>query len=838
MRRAAGRRIRTPLSRSGRVADACSLRRSRYHSRVMKVSLRWLRDYVSVDAPAADIGERLTMAGLEVEGVSRVGGHLDTVVVAEVVERQPHPRADKLSLVTINDGVETVTVVCGAPNVPPPGGRVCWARPGTRLPGGLVETRPVRGVSSPGMLCSETELEVGDDPSGILILEPEARPGTPLFGLFGDEVLEVAVTTNRPDALGHLGIAREVAALFGLPLRRPEVALDAYLGEIPVAERARLTLEDPVGCPRYTARVVLGTKVGPSPRWLQVRLRAVGVRPISNVVDVTNFVLMEYGQPLHAFDRTRLADAAIVVRRAHAGERMVTLDEQERLLDPGDVLICDAARPVAIAGVMGGRDTEVGPDTTEVLIESAAFAPTAIRRTARRLGLHTEASYRFERGTDPNLVDEASARAARLMAELGGGRVCPGLLDAYPHPVAPARVTLRMSHVRRLLGLELAPGRVGELLGAIGLTVAPAAPGTLAVTVPTFRPDLTREADLCEEIVRLHGLDAIPATIPLTARAPRASGDPVVERTRDVLAAAGLDEIISLGFTASRKLAALLAPEEEQEWRTTGTWPSGRAPVTVRNPLREDDSVMRTSLLPGLLDALRLNRDRGSTEVRLFEVGTVFLPRADAALPDERRTVAGIVAGTRDAWLAEGEPVDFYDAKGAVERVAALLGLDLTLVAPATVAYLHPGQSADLRAGERLVGHLGQVHPRVRRAFGLEEPCFCFELDLVETVLPVRRFEELPRFPAVVRDLSFFVDEEVPAARIAAAIAAHDDELRRAVAVREDYREAGKVPPGRKGMLWSITYRAAERTLTDEEVNACQGRLVEHLRRILGIEVR
>ncbi|MBI5479269.1 MAG: phenylalanine--tRNA ligase subunit beta, partial [Deltaproteobacteria bacterium] len=685
--------------------------------------------------------------------------------------------------------------------------------------------------------------------SGILVFAPGREPdgdsgprlGAGLYEAWGDDVLEVAVTTNRPDALGHLGIAREVAALLGRPLRRPTVNLTPYLCEVPVVERARLVLEDPVGCPRYTARVVQGAKVAPSPQWMQVRLRAVGMRPISNVVDVTNYVLMEYGQPLHAFDRTRLGDATIVVRRARAGEVMVTLDQQERQLTPADVLITDGGdggRAVAIAGIMGGLDTEVNEKTAEVLIESASFAPAAIRRTARRLGLSTEASYRFERGIDPNMVDEASARAAQLVAARCGARVCRGVVDGSPQPVRPALVDLRLGFVRRLLGIDLPAERVAQLLRSIELEVASTGGGVLSVQVPTFRPDLTREADLCEEIVRLHGLGAVPATIPLTARAPQPSGDPVAEAARDGLCAAGLDEAITMGFTAPRKLAALLAPEEEARWRESGTWPAGRAPVKVRNPLRDDDAVMRTSLLPGLLDVLRLNQGRGTADVRVFEVGVVFVPRAGEALPDERRTVAGLLCGRGDGWLAAGAPVDFHDAKGAVQRLAATLGLDARVDQPATVPFLHEGQAAEVRVDERPIGLCGQVHPRVRAAFGIEVPCFCFEVSLEGVALPTRKFRELPRFPAVVRDLSFFVEETLPAARIAAAIADLEEPLREEVRVLEDYREAGKVAAGSKGMLWSITYRAADRTLTDQEVNTCQGRLVEHLRAALGIEVR
>jgi phenylalanyl-tRNA synthetase beta chain len=796
----------------------------------MKVSLRWLRDYVPVTAPAADVASRLTMAGLEVEGVTHLGAGLATVVVAEVLAAEKHPQADKLSIVTITDGAETVKVVCGAPNVPPPGNKVAWAKPGTKLPGGMVvETRPVRGVTSPGMLCAEDELGLGDDHSGIIVFEPGLFSGTSVADFFADDVLEIAVTTNRPDCLGHLGVAREVGALYGLPLTRPIINLTPYLLDHPVTELARLRLEDPAGCPRYTARVVTGLAIAPSPRWLQARLRAVGVRPISNVVDVTNYVLMEYGHPLHAFDRARLAEATIVVRRAREGERMTTLDEQIRQLTPEDVLICDAARPVAVAGVMGGRESEVGAATTEVLLESAMFAPSAIRRTSKRLGLQTEASYRFERGADPNIVDEASARACQMMAELAGGRVARGMLDEYPRPVRPREVPLRLAYARRLLGIDPGEARITELMHAVGVETAPPEAGTIVCRVPTYRPDLTREVDLCEEIVRLHGLGAVPATLHLTARAPTPSGDAVGEAARDALAALGLDEVITMGFTAGRKIAALGFPEGDPR----------RTPVAVRNPLREDHAVMRTSLLPGLLDVARLNLDRSNTDVRLFEVGTIFVPHAGAPLPDEPRFAAALLSGRRDGWLAPGAPLDFYDAKGVVLALAERLGLDAAADEPAPAPFLHPGQAAVVTVGGQPAGLVGQVHPRTREAFGIEAPCFYLELSLAAAPgLPVRKYRELPRFPAVVRDISFFAPVDLPAAAITRAVAALVEPLRETVRVVEDYRETGKVPAGQKGMLWSITYRAADRTLTDDEVNQAQRRLVAHLQQALGVEPR
>jgi phenylalanyl-tRNA synthetase beta chain len=781
----------------------------------MKISLNWLRDYVAVDASAEEIAKRLTLAGLEVEGVARIGD-ADGVVVAEVISSKKHPNADALTIVTVTDGSAETEVVCGAPNVPAPGGKVAWARPGARLPKlGVLEPKKIRGVVSPGMLCAEDELGLSEDHAGIIHLPKDAKVGSDAMAELRDVVLEVNVTTNRPDCLGHIGIAREVAAAFGVPLKKPKLP-DFGKG----TPEAKVVVEDAAGCPRYIARVIDGLHVGPSPAWVQRRLRAVGVRPISNLVDATNYVLMEYGQPLHAFDYEKVTKATIVVRRAKQGEKMKTLDDVERALVPTDLLICDAARPVAIAGVMGGAESEVSTSTTRVLLESAYFDPYSIRRTAKRLGLHTEASHRFERGVDPDAgVAEASIRCAALLAEWGSGKVQPGAIDAYPKPARPHTLTVRRSASRRLLGVDIEAPAMAKLLSAIELP-AKAKGDELTVEIPTFRPDLTREVDLIEELARLYGFDRIPPTIPLTQRAPSPSGDQQAETARDALAALGLDEAITYGFVASDKIAA------------TGF--TGK-PVMVMNPLREDTASMRTTLLAGLLGTLRTNLDRGNADVRLFEVGTVFLP-SGKALPDERRMVGVLLAGTRASWLAAPEPVDFYDLKGVGERLLERLGApDLAWTQSADAAFLHPGVAA--RIGD--AGVAGEVHPKVRDRFGVDARCFYLELDLerLPKAQPVT-LAPLPRFPAIGRDVSFFIDANVHAAAIAQAIRQLQEPLLVDFRVDEDYRDPARVPAGKKSMLWSMTYRASDRTLTDDEATKAHQKLVAHLQQMLGIHPR
>jgi phenylalanyl-tRNA synthetase beta chain len=787
----------------------------------MKVSLGWLRDFVRIEAAPEEIAMRLTLAGLEVEALSRVGD-AQGIVVAEVQSIRKHPDAVALTLVTVTDGRETAEVVCGATNVPAAGGKVAWARPGARLPGlGVIEPRRIRGVLSPGMLCAEDELGLSEDHTGIVILPGKAQPGADALEELRDVVFEINVTTNRPDCLGHYGIAREVAALYQLPLA-PLAAPASAAG--PLTECA-IEIEDARGCPRYMALAASGVGDRASPASVQRRLRAVGVRPISAVVDATNYVVMETGQPLHAFDLDRLAGPRIIVRRARPGERMKTLDDVERALEPSDLVIADADHAVGLAGIMGGADTEVSGATRRVLLECAHFDPATVRRTAKRLGLHTEASHRFERGTDPNQTLAAAAwRCIRLIAEWSGAEIASGMTDHYPGRIAPAEVGLRPSRARTLLGIDLSDRQIADCLVRLGLAVQPGS--TLQVTVPTFRPDVTREVDLIEEVGRVHGYAEIPADLPQRLGAPRAAGDPIVERARDALAAAGLDEAITYGFTSVEKIGWLGLLESDLRAR----------PVPVKNPLREETAVMRTSLAPGLLSALSLNLARGAGNARLFEIGTIFLTRPGEPLPDERRTAAAILAGARPSWLSAAEPVDFFDLKGVLDQLAEGLGLpELELEQTSEVPYLHPGVAA--RVGD--LGVLGEVHPEIARRFGVETRCFYFEIDLERVpALAVVQAQVVPRFPAIDRDVSFFIDADVPAAVIRACVREAREPLLVEVAVREDWRDPERVPAGQKSMLYAMKYRSAERTLTDEEVALAHSRVIEHLRQRLRIELR
>lgn len=799
----------------------------------MKAVWSWLMEMVEVDRPVdADEGARaLTAAGLEVEAVEAVGDGFSGVVVAEVAARRKHPDADKLTLVDLADGSGgTTEVVCGAPNVPEPGGRVLWARPGAELPGGMkIGKRAIKGVESAGMICSEKELGLGEDHDGIIVLAP-ADAGVALgaeaataLGL-RDVVLEIGVPANRPDCLGHLGLARELAAHLGARFapREPD---DAGLIDqaLEAASLVSVTIDDQVGCPRYVARIIDGVTDGRSPEWMRQRLRAVGVRPLTALVDVTNYVMFELGQPLHAFDYARVRGQRIAVRRAGQGEKLTTLDDVERTLEVDDLVICDGEGPVALAGVMGGGDSEVTAGTRRVLLEAASFQPIGVRRTARRLGLHSESSHRFERQVDPNLCDRASRRAAELLARLGGGRIAAGAVDVYPSPVAPAVVSVRASRTSALTGVPFTREQVGATLARLSLPSEPTGDDTLAVTCPTSRPDLTREVDLIEEVIRVHGFERVPATLPPHTVTPSHRPDRRARLARTALCGAGLSEAITFGFTSPERIAAL---------GLAGSDPRSN-PLSLSNPMTVEQSVMRTSLLPNLLGAVARNLKYDVADVRLFEIGSVFLP-SGAELPDEPTRVTAVMAGRRPSWLKPGDEVDFFDLKGALERMLrALLGADagaVEFIAARDVPYLHPGVCAELVWRGRRLGHLGEVHPRTRAGFEIEAPCFAFDLALDEFPVPTpAHMSTIARFPAVTRDVSFFVAADVPARRVAALIDGAQEALVERYGVLEDFRDAAYVQAGQKGMLWSITYRSPTKTLTDLEVDQAHEAIVERL---------
>ena len=821
----------------------------------MKVSWNWLCELLDIPSgisPQA-VADRLSVSGVAVDAIHPIGKNLSGAIVAEVRGKRPHPKADKLTLVDVFDGKEVTQVVCGAPNVPNPGEpgqspRVVWAKPGATLPSGMtLSVREVRGIPSPGMLCAEDELGLSEDHGGILILQPSdgIAIGADFAQVAGlpDWVFELDITPNRPDLLGHIGVAREIAALFrqeGVRLKQRSIDLDDLRGNQPQSASAHVVVEDPEGCPRYFAHRISGVHVGPSPLFYRLRLQRLGVRALSNVVDATNLALLQFGHPLHAFDLAKLGGQQIVVRRAKLGEKLKTLDGQERELLASDLLIADAEQGVAVAGVMGGQTSEVSASTTELLLECAYFSPASIRRTARRLKLHTEASHRFERGTDPNALAEVADACAELIIKLSGGHLAAPATDVYRHKIPTQQLTLRPERTTAILGLSIPVATQKECLEALGLSVT--IDGTqLHVEIPTRRPDLTREIDLIEEVARVHGIHHIPTTLPkLAMAAPTPPSSGMIryrnaDRARTICASLGLSEVLLFSMTSPKQVEL-------------GEGSRATQPLRIDNPLREELSVLRTKLLPGLVDLLRQNLAHGLTDIRLFEVGEVFLPSTEGEqLPTEKMHVAGVLCGHRDFFLkpSVSDVLDFYDVKGLVEQLVIGLGLQLTrqpasdasprtaFVRAATTEeapLLHPGAAATLVSahGGQVLGVFGELHPDLRQSLDLPSAAFAFELEVPNLPISKQPYVAPSRFPATSRDLSFFVASDVEAAHLLSTMEHASEPLLRGVALLEDYRQQGHVPAGQKALLFSLTYRSDERTLTDEEVQKAHHRVVDH----------
>ncbi len=810
----------------------------------MKVLWSWLLELCDLDTmPTVDEGARaLTRGGCEIETVTNLGAGFSGVVVAEVVAKRPHPQADKLTLVDVitERGGSATQVVCGAPNVPAPGRKVLWAQIGAKLPNGLtLAAKPVKGIDSPGMLCAEDELGLSEDHAGIVVLPEDDR--TPLgataqqaLGL-DDHVLELKAAPNRGDVLGRLGVARELCAMIGGRIVPPDADIAPF-------ERASelaidLAVADGEACPRYVARLVDVT-VGPSPRRIAQRLRAVGVRSISNIVDITNYVLFELGQPLHAFDAATLTatDGALHVGVSPAldGEKLVTLDGSDPKLVATDLVIRDGLRGVALAGVMGGRETEVSATTTRILLESATFRPISVRKTARRLGLQSEASQRFERGVDPELNDFASRRAARLMAETGSGGVSPAA-DRYLGKRNVGAIRVRLPRVRSLTGVPTLDAAASTAaLHRLEFAVRDADGDALDVTPPSARADVTREVDVIEEILRVAGYDQVTPTLP-NMRSAQPLREPVrADHVRAALAAAGSFEAITYAFQSVERLVALgLAATDRRA-----------QPIAVRNPMSPEQAIMRTSLLPNLIAAITRNQSFGRPDVALFEVGSVFWRRGEAVgerpptqLADEPEFAAGVLAGRRPAQIGDGAPYDAFDAKAlalvAARAVAGSRAERIVVRATQSVPYLHPGIAGELVYDGNPIGWFGEVHPDVRRKLGVTGAVFAFEVDLdALPPSPPAQMQPIARFPGSARDVSLLLADAIPAARVITVIEEAREPLVAKIRLLEDYR-GDKIAAGNKSMLWSITYRSPERTLTDLEVDkahsAIVGRLVEQL---------
>jgi phenylalanyl-tRNA synthetase beta chain len=816
----------------------------------MRISLQWLKSYVDVDASPDEIAQKLTSAGLEVEAVENLGEKFDKFVVGYVKSVVKHPKADKLSLcdVAVSE-TDTIRVVCGAPNVAP-GQKVPVALLGALIPSNMhdPEGKPfvitkakIRGEESNGMICAGTELQLNDDADGIMVLKESARIGQPLAEYLGmdDVAFEIGVTPNRPDCLGHIGVAREVAAAYGVPLKLPAASLSENEAD-PVSAAAAVRIENTTDCPRYAARVIRNVTIGPSPVWMQDYLTVAGVRPINSIVDVTNFVMLEYNQPLHAFDYDRLAGKTIVVKTAMPGEKFTTLDGKERTLPERALMICDAERAVAVAGVMGGQNSEIADTTTTVLLESAYFNPVSVRKTSKHLGLSTDASYRFERGIDPSTTVDAINRAASLISEIAGGMVCADVIDNYPAPIERKHVTVRPSRVNQILGTDISRNEIVSYLSSIGIEVSNERRGeeeAIECVIPTFRPDIEQEIDLAEEVARLHGFtnieDKMVSEIDFSNKHVT---QPAADRVRTWLVGSGFNEIVSNSLL-DEAIASMFSDRL----------------VRLLNPISKEQSVMRPNLLVSMLQAVVHNSNFGSGDLRLFEIGRGFRlaepAENDVAIKGYREdTLAGICLtgkAAQAAWHAPERAVDIFDIKGVVESLLKKITLDKFAFIYYDAQDALTDQSVGIEINGVYAGYFGRVRSSICKKLKIENDVFIAELRidaLEERDRMFRQYQPVLKYPVVGRDLAFIVDNETTSAEIGQTIRTSGGKLLLSVELF-DLFEGKSVGEGKKSMAYALRFASPERTLTDAEIesamNAVMSAVIKNHRAVVrAVEMR
>ena len=794
----------------------------------MQVPYQWLKEYIDPKMSAQQLADLMTLSGIEVGAVERFGSELPGVVVGQAKKVEQHPGRSNLTLVEVDTGEEILHIVCGAHNVKA-GDKVPVAKPGSILPGNRhIEEAKLYGVLSSGMLCSAQELglELGTEDE-ILILDDNALLGAPVDRLLDldEEILYLELTPNRSDCLGLIGVAFEVAALTGAQVKLPPCELFEQGRNL--NDFFQVKVEDAELCPRYTARAIEEITIEKSPLWLQLRLLKAGIRPISNVVDITNYVMWEYGQPLHAFDLDLLSDSEIIVRRAMDGEELITLDGVKRKLDPEVLVIADSSKAVGLAGVMGGENTEITALTRAILIEAAAFNPKNIRRTARRFILPSEASQRFEKGVNHEAVLEAQNRAAYLIGKLTGGKVLSGLIDINSSTVKPWPIQLRPSRVNKILGMNIAKEEIRAILTRLGLKLEQVEEDQLRVTIPLRRPDLLIEEDLVEEIVRLHGYDRVPTTLPRGELIENRESLPERLKTmvRDLLVSYGFFECITYSF---------INPVNLNRLRIAGDDPRLRL-IPVQNPFSEEQAVMRTTLLPGLLKAALQNISYRELNMQLFELGTVYSPKElpIQSLPDETDRLTLLVSGLAPEpnWVVPSRQADFYELKGALELIFKRLQIKGISYADRAEPFTHPTRSAQLLLDGKQIGFIGELHPEVAADFELEQPVTLAEIELAPLFSKanlVPRVVPLPRYPAANRDLAVVVSKEISAAKIEEAIWLAGGEVLSAVRLFDLY-EGKQVPAGKRSLAYSLVFRREEGTLTEGEINAAQSKIEEAL---------
>lgn len=790
----------------------------------MKISYKLIQEYLDCSQPPESLAERLTLAGLEVGGIEKITFEVSRCVIGQILEINPHPNADRLTVCIVNVGVEVLTIVCGAKNMKATD-KVPVALIGCVLPGGFqIKESKIRGVASYGMICSEKELNLSEGAEGLMILPAGAPIGMELASYLNlnDVILELELTPNRGDCFSIRGIAREIAAITSKKLKVPTISFPEEGG--PIKEAVSIQVEDSSLCPRYSARIIWGVIIGPSPMWLVHRLKALGLRSINNVVDVTNYVLMELGQPLHAFDYDLIHGRQIIVRSAGEGEQLVTLDQAERKLTTANLVIADLDRPIALAGVMGGAGTEVSAQTRNILLESALFDQISIRRTANYHGLHTEASHRFERGIDPEGVIYALNRATELIHEVAGGKVAQGMIDLYPHPFQAKVILLRLSRLGKMLGLEIAKDRVVQICQDLGFSVHLQSDQELKVTVPVFRWDIEQEVDLIEEIARIQGYDTIPMMLPKGA----ISSDKKTKKrdfetwVRNFFIGLGFSEVINYSFISGEAVKNLPSLKP-------GSLPEEG--IYLRNPLTEEQNLMRSSLMFGLCQNIAYNHHRQRENIWLFEVGTCFDRSPNGALPNERKMLGAVVEGLRlpGSWREKNKSFTIFDLKGVIESFLNALGVDEYRLSTFESGWLGSSLSCIILVNNRPCGLMGRIGDQLLDHFDIRGEVFALEINL--DLLNISKkclVKPVPKYPSVLRDLAAIVPESVSYQAVEQSIQSMKIDILQDVSLFDVYR-GGQIPEGKKSFGLSLTYQSLERTLTDKEVNMLHDKVINHL---------
>ncbi len=800
----------------------------------MRVSLNWLKEYVDITVPVEELAGKLTMAGFEVESMENTGSGWENVVVGQITAVNPHPNADRLTLPTVDLGGEQATVVCGAPNVRA-GDKIAFARVGARLIDGhtgepaVLNTARIRGVESSGMVCSEKELGISDRHEGIMVLPDDAPVGTPLADYMGDIILDLDITPNRADCLSVIGIAREVAALTGQTMHITEVTYEE--AGSPTDEQISIEISAPDLCPRYAASLIKRVKIAESPAWMQQRLLASGMRPINNLVDVTNYVMLEYGQPLHSFDYEKLRGKKIIVRRASDYEPVTTLDDNERELNSGMLVIADVMGAVAVAGVMGGANSEVTEETTSILLEAASFNPRSIHYTGRTLGIPSEACMRFERNISRELTLPALRRATQLLAELGGGEVARGIVDVYPEKLEHVPILLSTGEVKRCLGVEYSIEEIRDTLTSLGFECERGgSTEEILVTAPYWRTDIRLAVDLIEEVARIIGYDNIPTTM-LSQPIPRQNPEPIIglkREVRNILSGLGFQELMTYSLTSLEMLERLFPESHTVE----------PEPLRVANPMSAVQEYLRSSLRANLLAAFASNRKHEDGGIWIYELGKVYLP-GPQDLPDEREMLCALLsgAGEEKSWQGEDKSTDFFEAKGAIESLLAKMGVEASFEQCLDESF-KPGKQAAIMVNGDKLGVIGELRDDVLESFELDETVYMFELDL-PALLPYtvghKEFRSVSRFPAVVRDLALVVDAGTAHQQIVDIIRGYP--LVDGVDIFDVY-SGEQVPPAKKSLAYRITYQSPDHTLTDKEVDKVQKQILDRLAKDLGAALR